>query len=264
MNINDFEMNQLVLSSQIFRTITAEEAKLAPYKIYFEYLIKIGVINRYHLPIENGSGKVTNRINLWLHTLDLLPSNSTVLEFGVYRGRSINFMSNFRKDCLFYGFDKFEGLPEDWVLPDGSVKSKKGYFNSKRIKDKLFFNSNVIIKDGWFNETLPDFLKTLSTEEKQRVNLLHIDCDIYSSTVFVLEQLAEIIKNNKPFILFDEFIHTIRIPFKDRTESGVKFKAASGCESIAFKEFVNKYNINFEVIGQSQKIGNKIVLIKIL
>ena len=264
MNITDSELNDMVVNSRVFRAIKSDETKFAPYKVYFEYLIKMSIINKYHVPVETGSGKLTTRINMWLHCLDVISSKSVVLEFGVFRGRSINFMSNFRKDCLFYGFDKFEGLPEDWVLPNGSIKSKKGTFDSKRIKDKLFFNSNVVIKDGWFNETLPNFLKALSIEEKQQINLLHIDCDIYSSTIYVLEQLIEIIKNNKPYILFDEFIHTFRIPKERRENENIKITPEAGCESVAFREFVNKHNINFEIIGQNESVGSKIVLLKIL
>src|SRR5450631_2069107 len=36
-----------------------------------------------------------------------------ILEFGVYSGRTINHMAALTQEKLF-GFDSFEGLPEDW------------------------------------------------------------------------------------------------------------------------------------------------------
>ena len=40
-------------------------------------------------------------------------SNTLWLEFGVYSGRTINYISKFTNDIV-YGFDSFEGLPEKW------------------------------------------------------------------------------------------------------------------------------------------------------
>ena len=37
------------------------------------------------------------------------------LEFGVYKGTSINFISSLIPDKKIYGFDSFGGLPEEWV-----------------------------------------------------------------------------------------------------------------------------------------------------
>jgi hypothetical protein len=39
---------------------------------------------------------------------------------------------------------------------------------------------NVQLIKGWFNETLPKFTNLLESDDK--IALLHIDCDIYSST----------------------------------------------------------------------------------
>jgi len=43
------------------------------------------------------------------------------LEFGVHTGGTITQAAKLRSDQQFYGFDSFEGLPEDW---DGTSKSK--------------------------------------------------------------------------------------------------------------------------------------------
>jgi len=79
-----------------------------------------------------------------------------------------------------------------------------------------------------------------------------------------LENFADIIKQNKSYLLFDEFVHAKRIPIKQRVDKNIKSVISSGCESVAFREFVDKNNVDFKIIGQTQGRRNKIVLIKIL
>ena len=77
--------------------------------------------------------------------------NTLWLEFGVASGRTINYISKFTKDKV-YGFDSFEGLPEKWR--DGF---NKGAFNRNGILPEV--NNNVELIKGWFDETLPNFIK---------------------------------------------------------------------------------------------------------
>lgn len=260
--MTDQEINQKVLESRVFRMLGQDEENFAPYKIYFDYIKEMELINGY--PLLSMVKKNKSRMNVWLHALELLPKESIILEFGVFRGMSINFMSKFRQDCLFYGFDKFKGLPENWILPNGKLKGRAGIFNTYSTRDKIFFNDNVIIKDGWFDETVEPFKKNLTEVESSKISLIHIDCDIYSSTAFVLENIADIIKKNKPYLMFDEFVHARRVPIKQRVNKNIKSIIYSGCESVAFREFVDKHNVDFKIIGQTQGRRNKVVLIKIL
>ena len=48
-------------------------------------------------------------------------------------------------------------------------------------------NPNVQLVKGWFNETLPEFIR----KENSEVAFLHIDCDTYESTKYVLNTLKE-------------------------------------------------------------------------
>jgi hypothetical protein len=74
------------------------------------------------------------------------------LEFGVFKGTTINFFSNYVN--TIYGFDSFEGLREDWV---GVINHPKGTFNLNKKPTKL--NKNVILIIGWVQDTLVPFLK---------------------------------------------------------------------------------------------------------
>ena len=62
------------------------------------------------------------------------------LEFGVFKGESINLFSKFLKKKIIYGFDTFYGLTEPWK---GYVFTK-GHFDLKgklpRVKKKCLFN----------------------------------------------------------------------------------------------------------------------------
>ena len=64
---------------------------------------------------------------------------------------------------------------------------------------------NVVLFKGWFDNTLPSFVNEHRNENCAYIN---IDCDLYSSTKFVLNQL----KNNigkGTIISFDEYVGQI-------------------------------------------------------
>ena len=148
-------------------------------------------------------------------------------EFGVYKGVSSKYLNKIRKEKFpnlknnFHGFDSFEGLPEKWQ----GTKSKKGKFNTKKIP-KI---PGVTFYKGWFKDTIPEFLKT----HKQNFAFIHIDCDIYSSTVDILKNLKDRIVPGT-VILFDELIG---------------YKAWEQHEYKAFMEFVKENNVEFEWIA---------------
>ena len=113
------------------------------------------------------------------------------LEFGVFNGRSINYLSKFLKTKI-YGFDSFLGLREDWK---GSIL-ESGYFNKDGKKPKV--NNNVELIEGWVQDTLPKFIT-----KDSKINFIHMDLDTYDSTKFVLETVKPYL-NKKAIILFDE------------------------------------------------------------
>lgn len=116
------------------------------------------------------------------------------LEFGVFSGATINLMSNILKDKIFYGFDSFEGLPENWT---GTIRHKASFDLHGNLPK---VNDNVKLIKGWFNETLPKFL----TEHKEPVSFLHVDCDIYSSAKTIFDNLKDRIVVGT-IIVFDEY-----------------------------------------------------------
>jgi hypothetical protein len=120
------------------------------------------------------------------------PTDGLILEFGVASGATINSLATSLalRQRKLYGFDSFCGLPEPWA--DYQI----GHFAC----DQPSVASNVELVVGLFAETLPQFLAS----HAGHVALVHIDCDLYSSTRTVLELLTPRIVPGT-FIALDEY-----------------------------------------------------------
>lgn len=180
--------------------------------------------------------KFNNQEDLMFYCLDNSNESGLNLEFGVYSGETINKCSNRSKHKKFYGFDSFEGLPEDWR--SGFLK---GHFNRNGNLPEV--NSNVSLIKGLFNDTLLEFL----SKNNEFLSFIHIDCDLYSSTKYVLEAIKSRLTNNT-ILLFDEFYNY------------------PGCENGEYKawiEFIeHNSNIKYEYIGYN--INHEQVAVRIL
>ena len=153
--------------------------------------------------------------------------NELWLEFGVASGYTINMISKFSKDEIVYGFDSFEGLPEKWR--DGF---DKGAFSSAGNLPPV--KSNVQLIKGWFDATLTKFLEA---RPEARVSFVHIDCDLYISTKFVLDTLRDRMIPGC-VIVFDELVNF----------DGYK---GDKSELKALYEFVFDNDVQFKWIGMN-------------
>lgn len=121
--------------------------------------------------------------------------SGSVLEFGVFRGRSINYLASLLPNDFIYGFDSFEGFPDDgrsdW-RQDFSVDGMP------RVPD------NVTLVKGFFDTSLPAFLQ--EKPDLSPLRLLHVDCDLYSSTKVVFDNLSHLLIPGS-VIVFDELLH---------------------------------------------------------
>ncbi|NWG46595.1 MAG: class I SAM-dependent methyltransferase [Alphaproteobacteria bacterium] len=124
------------------------------------------------------------------------PASGLALEFGVYKGATLRHLAEEDPARSFVGFDSFRGLPEDWA---GSRHSDRNFDVGGSMPS---MPANVTLVDGWFDETLPRFLR----ERSEPASFVHIDCDIYSSTKLVLEALSERLAEGC-VLVFDEFFN---------------------------------------------------------
>jgi O-methyltransferase len=119
------------------------------------------------------------------------------LEFGVFEGESIRYWAemNQNENSRFCGFDSFGGLPEDWT----STKPK-GYFDVRGTIPQVNDERVKFIK-GWFKDTIPPFVKDFVPRGRL---VLHLDADLYSSTMLALVHLDPFISEGT-ILIFDEF-----------------------------------------------------------
>jgi len=178
------------------------------------------------------------------------------LEFGVWKGSSFTQFYNFAKkhkklkNMRFYAFDSFEGLPEskESDLEMGSMDVHnwhKGKYSSEGVKGflKSVKKGGVNLKrvsciPGWYDDTLNDETKKKLSIKKAAV--VYIDCDLYESTVPVLNFITDYVTEGT-VILFDDWYN-----YKGNPEKG---------EQKAFYEWLKK-NPSIKAV-EFQKIGGK-------
>jgi Macrocin-O-methyltransferase (TylF) len=131
-----------------------------------------------------------DRGELLSHALSLAPKEGLVLEFGVAGGESIRQIAAERPGPV-YGFDSFEGLPEDWF---GYLR--KGFF----AQDLPKVPAHVQLIKGWFSDTLKAFL----ADHTGPVACRHVDSDLYSSADYIFRALEGRIVPGT-IVLFDEY-----------------------------------------------------------
>jgi len=141
----------------------------------------------------------SKRYKLYSYVIDKFGINESAfdyLEFGVCEGESVRWWvaNNKDKDNCFYGFDTFEGLPEKWgTFNKGDMLANIPEIDDERVK---FFK-------GLFQDTLPEFLAAYPMNNGKR-KIIHLDADLFSSTLYALTSLAPYMKKGD-ILIFDEF-----------------------------------------------------------
>ena len=171
------------------------------------------------------------------------------LEFGVWRGYTIDLISQYTDDNV-YGFDTFSGVDIPWE-GNINVKDMKGFDlggkpptsvipldplirAGKNVGKKRSFKSNVKFVTGLYENTLSLFLE----KQKKNIAFIHIDCDVYKSTKTIFDNCNDYISSGC-IIVFDELVNYPKYEMH---------------ELKAFNEYVAKNNINFEWIGINGKV----------
>jgi len=127
------------------------------------------------------------------HAVGHAPGTGVILECGVGSGESLTWLEDLTGSRRVVGFDSFEGLPEDW-RPGFDA----GAF-AQRERGR-FRRAELCV--GLFEDTLPAFIAALD----EPIALLHVDCDLYSSTRTVLSHCMPRLAPNA-VVVFDEFFN---------------------------------------------------------
>ena len=168
------------------------------------------------------------RENLYNYLDNSILKNCAIdyLEFGVYNGDSLKKWASLNKNkaSRFFGFDWFHGLPEEWVTSFND-HTQKGTFSTDGELPNIN-DGRVELVQGLFQQSLPKFLKTFN--RKNRL-VIHLDADLYSSTLYVLTKMDEFLVKDT-ILIFDEF-------------------ASLGHEFRAFMDYCSAYNREYETIA---------------
>ena len=155
-------------------------------------------------------------------------------EFGVFQGDTLRWfaLQNQHRASRFFGFDTFMGLPEKWEW------AEKGTFSTGGAVPVIDDARCRFVK-GLFQDSLPAFLRTFAPQHRK---LVHLDADLYSSTLFVLVAMGPLLKPGD-ILLFDEmgtYLHEFR----------------------AFSDFLEVFPVKYELIGTARE--NTQVALKIV
>ena len=191
-----------------------------------------------------------------------IDENATFLEFGVASGNTMcallnNLVKKGIRPRAVIGFDAFEGLPEE----DASVAKHeswvKGAFN---LKDEITNNDKIETKPSEIIDPITILVDRFKYYHKYDIDIrlikgwyseldssldinpacfIHIDCDLYISSMYALNWLA-VHKLFGPncLVRYDDW----NIPDIECYTSG---------ESLAHKEICEKYNLEFDFVDKN-------------
>ena len=169
-----------------------------------------------------------------------------VMEFGVYRGSTLKIMSDRFSSQTVWGFDSFEGLPETW-FKKSQVDSRRsqhppGKFalSPEELQEVMnqFEKKRVKFVPGWFDQTIVPWMG----DNPGVVSFLHIDCDLYSSTLDILNLLNDRIVPGT-VIVFDEMYPWNNVEQYDLWSQG---------EFRALGEWIGNHQRTFQTLYRSE------------
>jgi hypothetical protein len=145
--------------------------------------------------------KVTNQVN------------GDYFEFGLWRGKTFchahRMKRRFRQEgMMLFGFDSFKGLPD--IDDQRDNVWNRGAFACDEIELRAILHQNRFQSDeydlfgGFYDESLNETLhRRLSG---RNAAIVYVDCDLYTSTMQVLNFIRRYLVNGS-IVCFDDFFH---------------------------------------------------------
>ena len=154
-------------------------------------------------------------------------------EFGLYRGKTFCYAHSQKRrhkmsNMMLWGFDSFQGLPpiteqEDNIWHEGDFACSESEFKS--ILTRAGFKpSEYILVPGFYEASLNEELHRRIGSRKAAI--VYIDCDLYESTLSVLEFVHRYFVNGT-IVCFDDWYN-----YKGRPDKG---------EQLAVRDFLTTH-----------------------
>src|SRR5215472_8513963 len=180
------------------------------------------------------------------------PLHGYYMEFGCHKARTMRLawdVCHAEHDWIYVGFDSFEGLPEIQEIDQMPIWQK----GSCAFAEEEFLHTvlehgipreRLITVKGFYQQSLTAELRERLLPKKAVV--VYIDCDLYASTVPVLEFIKDFLQRGTVLVFDDWFC------FFGDPERG---------ERRAFREFCERNpNLIFESFIQTSEIKSFIYL----
>ncbi len=151
-------------------------------------------------------------------------------EFGCFTGASLRHVirltskSNFLNKKLIYGFDSFEGFPEEVHSQFKSENFITDYNQVKKLEEKG--NGRCRIIKGFFSESLE---RENIKKDIKKISIAFVDCDLAVSSESVFDFIKERLVNGS-VIMMDDFFNI------DKNGNSIK------------REFIKRFELNNNVV----------------
>jgi hypothetical protein len=233
-------------------------------------LIKKTIKKIYHITFREKLGlkkslsqdEISRKLTLGVEYVCGADVDGDIAEFGVGSGRTAIVIASAMK--LFdtqnkekkklYLFDSFEGLPTSDTNADAeSPHVKTGVWGKGTCKFEMtgpeltniikgiIPQENFKIFEGWFDKTLPLFSSDI------KLSMIHIDCDLYQSTIDVLDYcFHNSMVQEGTAIFFDDY--------------NCNRASNNYGERKAWSEIIEKYSIEYSDSGEYAWSGRKFIV----
>lgn len=175
------------------------------------------------------------------------PMSGYYFEFGCHSGNTMKMAwkhSRYLFDWTYVGFDSFEGLPEigdqdnQEIWEEGKLAIGEAEFR-RIVTGHGMPNDRLLTVKGFYDQTLnAELVKKLSGEKAAAI---YIDCDLYSSTVPILDFIKEFLQIGT-IIIFDDWFCFHGDPIRGERRAWQEFRERN--PKLRFVEFVKTCEAN--------------------
>ncbi|MDB5384766.1 MAG: hypothetical protein JWM11_412 [Planctomycetaceae bacterium] len=123
-----------------------------------------------------------------------------IIEVGVWKGGSLRYLAQTHPERTFFGFDTFEGMPQEGPLDNAHKKGDFGNTSFKDVQQALSDLPNVTLVKGYFPDS--------DVTGNQPIAMVHCDVDLYESTLKTFRHLAGRMVPGARMYCDDAFQHT--------------------------------------------------------
>lgn len=205
-------------------------------------------IEKYLESLNFQKNKIMEKIPVWKSAGDILENDSIVLNFCTddVKYDTMSYFQKFHDSLLYYIFHGKHA-----IYTPGTEGNMFHWTECYK---------NIFSYESPSEENISMCLTSIN--EKQKIKLIHMGSVDPELLKTILKSINEIISNNQPYILFENFLEAYDFKNKNAKYSlkDVKFNLFETKTFRVFKEYINEKNINFDVVCSTLPNDSSILL----